>query len=234
MTLFKNRLTIIFVALSMFSIAACKKEEQMDEDQDKIWTEYELLYDKNDDKTHAIARYRIGDKNGELIQLFGEKGAKVTFNEVHMPYSSTWSAHYLVFDGRLTTGMFAYTNTNGTLYKNAVPSHADTLSIPADFDTIVKSQNETIPWLGNALYFNESVNVFIGSWSWSTPALVSTDAFGVTQLNIGTETKSSLALGQTTIFMDRITSEQYISGTPRGGTIRSSYRTLKKTVTVVP
>lgn len=232
--MFSKKFVAVASLSTLFLVASCSKEDPIDTKQDTIWTEYEMLYNKNENKTHVIARYRLGGKTGAILQLTESTGAKVIFKDTQMPYSSIWSAHHLEFTGRLTYGIFSYTNTNGTTYKNAVPTNADTIAFPAGFDTIVKSQAETFSWIGNPLTTDERVQLFVGPWTWSNTPLFFSEAYGATNAILGVEAKNNIALGQTSVFLDRIAHSNYISGPSAGGTIRYTYRTVNTSVMVVP
>lgn len=225
---------ILLYAGSLLYLTSCAKEDSSDVNQDKIWTEYELFYNKNDDKTHAVARFRFGGSTGTLLELSDTSGAQVTFNGSVMPYNAWWGAHHLEFAGKLTSGTFSYKNTNGTVYTNAVPAGADTIAYPVGFDTIVKSQSETFTWIGNPLAPDQSVGIFVGSWAWANDALFYTEDDNATNMIFGVQAKNSLSLGQATVYMDRTVRKNTINGTSKGGTIRYTYRPLNVNVSVVP
>lgn len=213
---------------------SCQKEDSADVNQDKIWTEYVVYYDKNDDKTHAVARFRFGNSTGTLLELVDSTGAGVKFNGTQMPYSLAWSGHHLEFAGNVTTGAFVYTNTEGTAYTNNIPSGAETIDFPADFDTIVKSQAETFSWVGNPLSANQSVGMYVGTWAWDKDALFYTSANGASSLIMGVQAKSGLTTGQASVYMLRRVENTSINGTSKGGLIRYAYRPVDKSVVVVP
>jgi hypothetical protein len=223
----------IYACLSKL-LVSCAKQDSKDVNQDKIWTEYQLFYDKNDDKTKALARFRFGGATGTLLELTDSTGASITFNGQAMPYNTLWSAHYLEFAGNVTSGTFKYTNTNGTSYSNTVPGGADTIAYPIAFDTIKKSIAETFTWGGSALAANQSVSIFVGSWTWAQDALFYTEADGATNLIMGVQSKSGLSTGPAIIYMDRAMRSSTINGTSQGGTISYIYRPKNDTVQVVP
>ena len=135
---------LLFLLLGVgLLIGSCAKEDSNDVNQDKIWSEYKLYYDQNDDKTHAIARFRFGGATGTLLELTDSTNASVTYNGTVMPYNAWWGAHHLEFAGNITTGNFVYTNTEGTTYSNSVPTGAESIAYPIGFDTIVMSVAET-------------------------------------------------------------------------------------------
>lgn len=215
-------------------LTSCAKEDSNDVNQAKIWSEYELFYNQNDDKTHAIARFRFGGATGTLLELTDSTGASVTFNGQTMPYDNWWAAHHLEFSGNVTSGTFVYTNTEGTAYTNVVPTGGESVAFPIGFDTIVKSQAETFTWAGTALAANQHIGVFVGSWTWGDDALFYSDALGATNLVMGVTAKSNLALGTSTVYMDRVVKNTTINGTPEGGIIRYKYRPTNVQVQVVP
>jgi hypothetical protein len=214
-------------------LTSCAKEDSSDVNQDKIWTEYELFYNQNDDKTHAVARFRFGGATGTLLELTDSTNASVTFEGQVMPYNPWWGAHHLEFAGNVTTGTFVYTNTNGDTFTNAVPTGGDTIGYPVGFDTIVKSVSEDFIWQGNSLAANEHVSVFVGSWGWGDDALFYTEADGATSFVMGVNAKNNLATGTSTVYMDRVLKSTSIDGTSEGGLIRYKYRPTNVQVEVI-
>lgn len=215
-------------------LISCSKEDSADVNQDRIYTEYVLHYNQNDDKTHAVARFRFGNSTGTLLELTDASGAMVKFNGAVMPYSLIWSGHHIEFAGNLTSGTFEYTNTEGTVYTNNIPTGADTVAFPTEFDTIIKSQAQTFAWVGSALSPNQSVGMYIGTWAWNKDALFFTNANGASSMVLGVQAKSNLNLGQGNAYLLRKVETTNINGTSRGGVIRYSYRPFDKTITVVP
>lgn len=214
-------------------LTACAKEDSNDVNQDKIWTEYELFYNQNEDKTHAVARFRFGGATGTLLELTESTNANVTFNGDVMPYNAWWGAHHLEFAGNVTSGTFVYTNTDGNTFTNTVPGATDTIGYPVQFDTIVKSQAETFTWQGPALVANQHVSLFVGSWTWGDDALFYTEDDGASSFVMGVNAKSNLATGTSTLYLDRVVKSTSIDGTSEGGVIRYKYRPANIQVEVV-
>lgn len=228
-----KKLLGLFAGITLLLLASCAKEDSSDVNQDKIWTEYELYYNQNDDKTHAVARFRFGGATGTLLELTDSTGASVTFNGTTMPYSALWGGHHLEFSGNITSGTFGYTNTEGNMFTNSVPGGVHTIAYPAGFDTIVKSVSETFTWVGDPLDANEAVAIFVGSWTWGDDALFYTEDDGAGSLVMGVLAKSNLALGTSTVYMDRKKETTSINGTSEGGVIRYKYRPTNVTVQVI-
>jgi len=218
--------------LAVFSLLfiGCAKESASDVNQNKIWTEYELFYNKNTDVTTAIARFRFGGATGTLLELDGED--KVTFNNEDLPYNAWWGAHVKEYAGLVTGGTFAYTNLNNETFTNTVPAF-EAIAFEENFTTIQKGQANTITWVGSALGPNQNVGIFIGTWTWGQDALSLQEGDGATNIVIGLAQINQLALGSATCIMDRNTDLPVAQGTEKGGRIRGKYRALNKQVQVV-
>lgn len=226
-----KKLVYLFFAFGLL-LASCAKEDSSDVNQNKIYCDYELFYNQNEDKTHAVARFRFGGPTGTLLELTDSTGASVTFNGEELPYNVWYGGHHKEYAGQLEGGTFVYTNTNGTVYTNTVPS-GEALSFDPDFDTITKSVAETLTWGGTALAADQHVGVFVGSWTWGEDAAFWTGDEGATGIVMGITQKEDLALGTSTVYMDRSTAVDIAEGTPEGGRIRYKYRCTNATVTVV-
>ena len=214
-------------------MTSCAKEDSSDVNQDKIYCDYEVFYNANEDKTHAVARFWFGGPTGTLLELSDSSGANVTFNGDVLPYNALYSGHHKEYAGKLTGGTFVYTNTDGTVFTNSTPSGADTLAFPADFDTINKSVAQTLAWNGSALGPDEQVSIFVGSWTWGQDASFYTSDDGATEVVMGVTQMANLALGTSTVYMDRYTGVDVTEGTSKGGRIRYKYRCPNATVQVV-
>ncbi|MGV6862054.1 MAG: hypothetical protein ACWA41_09795 [Putridiphycobacter sp.] len=215
--------TIGLLGLALLSIVACQKEDSSDVNQDKIYCDYELFYNKNSDKTHAVAKFKFGGPTGTILELTDSTSASVTFNGDVLPYEPLYAGHHKEYAGKLTTGTFVYTNTEGTVFTNTVPT-GDTIAFPAGFDTITKSSAQTLTWVGNALVANERASFYIGTPSWGEDALFSQDDLGATDMVLGVTQKSNLTLGSATLVMDRVMATDITEGTSEGGRIRYRYR----------
>ena len=212
--------------------ASCAKEDSSDVNQNKIYCDYELFYNQNEDKTHAVARFRFGGPTGTLLELTDTSGAYVTYNGDTLAYNGWYGGHHKEYAGQIEGGSFTYTNTNGTTYVNEVPT-GEAIAFPAEFDSIQKGIAETFVWEGTALSENQHVGLFVGSWTWGEDALFFTDADGATDIVMGVTQKEDLALGTSTVYMDRSTAKDIDEGTLEGGRIRYKYRCTNATVMVV-
>ena len=186
---------------------------------------------QTEDKTVAIVRLRFGTPTGTLLEATDPAG--VTFNGDELPYDVAYSGHAKEYAGQVTSGTFAYTNTDGTVYSNSTPSMG-TIDYEAGFDTIAKSQANTFTWTGTVLAANERANLYIGSWTWGQDAAFFAYATGATNIVMGINQLNGLALGTSSCYLGRVNEVAIAEGTSEGGVIRTRYRPTNIQVQVVP
>ena len=211
-------------------LTSCAKENASDVNQDKIYTDYEVFYNQNTDKTWVVAKFRFGGPTGTILEL--DSTSYVTFNGDTLAYNVFYTGHFKEYAGRITAGTFKYENVAGQIYENSIPT-VDVLAFAADFDTLKKTQAQTITWVGTALGSNETVGILIGNGAWGQAALALQDLDGATNLILGIPQMTSLAIGNSTVYMDRQHELDVIEGTSKGGKIRAKYRALNRVVQVV-
>lgn len=217
-----------FIGLVM---VACQKESAADVNQDKIYTDYEVFYDRNTDKTWVVARFRFGGVTGTPLEL--DSTDFVTFNGEDLPYNTLFLGHFKEYAGRISSGTFSYTNLAGQTFVNTLPAY-DTIGFQAGFDTITKSVANTLTWDGSPLAANQNVGIFVGGWTWGQDALYYQDGDGATNVVMGTIGLNNLPTGPAVVYMDRSTDVAVTQGTSEGGRIRGKFRALNRTVQVVP
>jgi len=224
----------LVLALATLAMAGCgTSEDSSDVNQDRIYTDYEVFYNANDDKTHVIARFRFGHALGTILELKDSSGASVTYNGAKLAYSKFWGGHHREYAGNTVAGStFVYTDTDGTRYTNTVPV-GTSIEFPSGFDTIDKINAQTLAWVGTFLAANDQVGIFVGSWAWGDDALFWTNADGAIEIVFGVNQMQNLALGTAQVFMDRWNAVDVTEGTSRGGRIRYKYRATNVVVTVI-
>ena len=222
------------LALAILAIQACgRSEDSSNVDQGRIYTDYEVFYNSNDDKTHVIARFRFGNAFGTILELDETAGASVTYNGATLAYSAFWGGHHAEYAGNsVPGGTFVYTDTGGSRYSNTVPA-GSSIGFPSGFDTIDKSNAQVLAWVGTPLAANDQVGIFVGSWAWGDDALFWIDADGAIEIVFGVNQMQNLAPGTAEVFMDRWNAVDVAQGTSAGGRLRYKYRATNVVVTVI-
>lgn len=231
MKLKQNSALLLFAGVvAVLILDSCAKGLSSDVNQNKIYAIYEVFYNENTDKTTVSARFQFGGATGTNLQL--DSTSYVTFNNDTLPYNGWVLCHYKEYSGKITSGTFKYANLDGDIFTNSISGY-DTLGFQSGFDTIVKSQANTITWVGSPLAANETVSVFIGSWTWGQDALAAVSGAGNTNIVLGINQLNSVAVGTATVYMDRTYQVDVAEGTSVGGVIRGVYRPQNKVVQVI-
>ncbi len=88
-------------------------------------------------------------------------------------------------------------------------------------------------WAGAALAADQQVSFFVGSWTWGEDELFYNSSLGATEIIMGTDQMSNLAVGNSTVYMDRSTAVDISQGTSEGGRIRYKYRPVNITAAIL-
>jgi hypothetical protein len=224
--------TVLLSAITVLVISsACQKPaDSKDVNQDKIYGEYELFYDKNADKTYASAAFKFNSATGTPLQLTSP--SEIKFNSDAIPYDPIFGYYRKEYAGQITSGTFNFKDGDGTVYSNQV-SLAKMITNPV-LDTIRRSLVAyTYTWSGDSLTANELIGLTIGANAnplnlqvFLQNTLSSKNiVLPLTQLN-------QLSIGMSYCQLDRQRESAASSVTSAGGKIRGKYRALNKSVYV--
>ncbi|MEN9942239.1 MAG: hypothetical protein RLZZ91_240 [Bacteroidota bacterium] len=223
---------VLFSLSLLFAVVftSCTGESAGDVNQDRIYTEYEQFYNSNTGTTTVIARFRFGNALGTILEL--DSTDNVKFNGDDLPYSIFWGAHVREYVGNIAPGTFVYTNLDGNVFTNTVPTF-ETIDFPSNFTELSRSTPYDFQWTGTALGQNQEVGVFVGSWAWGDDTWNFTNSVGATNMVFGINSLSNLPLGTSTVYLDRTTRKSNIQGTSRGGVIKGKFRAPNRVINVI-
>jgi len=86
------KLVNTFFLLVLVIVSSCAKEIASDVNQDTIYTDYEVFYNQNTDKTWVVAKFRFGGPTGTLLEL--DSTSYVTFNGDTLAYNIFYIGHF--------------------------------------------------------------------------------------------------------------------------------------------
>ena len=130
-------------------------------------------------------------------------------------------------------GTFVYTNTDGTTYSNTI-NGGGSIGFPAGFDTINKSSAQTLTWVGDPLATDEHVGVFVGFLDLGAGCLIfSRSRWSYRHCDGKLNQMANLALGTSTVYMDRAKASDVDEGTQEGGRMRYKYRCTNAQIEVI-
>jgi hypothetical protein len=218
-------------ALILTLFVGCARENSTDVNQDRIYAEYELFYDKNTDKTYASAIFRFGNATGTQLEL--SSPSEVRFNGDVIPFDPAFAYYRKEYAGLVTSGTFVFTRTDGVSHSNSVAS-TRTIAFPASLDTIHNSNSFTLVWLGDSVVANERVDLWMDG-----PLQNNAEYFGqwlpnTTSIVLAANKLQALGVGSTSCTMERVWETTATDVTGAGGKVRVKYKALNLTVQVVP
>lgn len=220
----------LLLLFGIFMLASCAKENSNDVNQDRIYAEYELYYDKNADKTYASAIFRFGNATGTQLELTAP--SEVKFNNDVIPFDPVFSYYRKEYAGLITTGTFTFTDTEGNSYTNTINPYK-TIAFPA-IDTIHSNNSYTVTWVGDSLLANERVDLWIDGTMQNNSELFIQYTQGAKDVVLSASRLQNLGIGNATCVMDRIWETTATGVTSAGGKVRAKYRALNETAYVTP
>ncbi|MGQ0828848.1 MAG: hypothetical protein ACT4ON_10685 [Bacteroidota bacterium] len=218
---------IISLVFIVTAVTSCKKEESKDVSQEKIYAEYELFYDKNQDKTYASAIFKFSNVLGTQLQLTAP--SEVRCNGDIIPYDPVFAYYRKEYAGQVTTGTFVFKDTDGKSYTNVI-SNIKTIANPA-VDTISKSSSYTYTWVGDALTANESAAITVSNTANGTQfQYFFQNTISSTNFVMGASNLNNLPTGMATCHLERTIETAASAVTSAGGKIRGKYKALNRNV----
>lgn len=219
----------VILFLAIVALSACKKEVSKFIDQDKIWTNFELFYDANEDKTYATATFRFSHSNGTRLEL--SDPSMVLFNDEPMPFIADEGFYQLEFTGRLNTGTFKWSDLDGKEFTNSIEIHE--VDFLATVPTLHFTDSITyIGWDGAALDTLETMTLTLdGEGATDTREYVA-DTVQAFQFELDSATLSILQPDTVTLMLDRRYRPGLQEQTSKGGVIVGRFRPVNRTTTI--
>lgn len=227
----KNIIMWASISFTLALTPACTSEDSTDVNQDRIYAEYEIKYDANENKTVVSAVFKFSNALGTNLELTSP--SQVKFGNDILSYDATFAYYRKEYAGKINSGTFVFTNTQNQNYTNPV-SLADSLSHNPIVDTISKSTAFTYNWLGSQVAANNSVSLTLvdvdnpGIFKYFLQPLV-----GLSNLVLGTSDLNIIPNGPTYLQLERVVEQPAPGVTSAGGKIRGVYKPLKATIEMV-
>ena len=193
-----NLTLLLGITLLMFS---CQREDSDTVDQDKIYTQYILEYNSNQDVTYARAHFQFSNATGTKLELV--EPAQVEADGEVMPFKQAFAYYEKDFVGVKSAIDFSYTDTDENNFNNSVEM-VSSIDFPNGIDTLSRSSSFELFWDGPAVAAGEVVTVTIDG-SGENDAIVFTQAgIGATSVILTQDKLSSLGLEDATFHIRRV------------------------------
>lgn len=225
-----NGIKLLALLFACQLVVGCNIEDSADVNQDRIWTRYELMYDKAQDKTFAVAEFRLDNSSGTVLEL--NEAASISFEGYEMTYKEEYLGHYAEIMGLVDSGAFVYTDLDQVTFTNPILG-LDTVAFPAGFDTISTGTDNVLEWVGAPLMANENVSVFLNEWSWGAEPTVTESAENASEVIISASNLSAFTESSITVYLDRWIQSDAVQTTSKGGVVIGRYRAINQQVELV-
>lgn len=212
--------------LTPLFLSGCQRELSSDVNQDKIYAEYELFYNANEDITYARAVFRFNESKGQKLRL--ADGSEVRFNGDLLTFKPALAYYEKSYPGQVMAGDFMWEDTNGKQYSNTIS--LPVIAFPAMSDTIPRNAPFELVWVGDSLLGNDMVTIRATGANELDMVIVHQDLLHSNSIVIPMLQLQTLGQGSGLLKMTRTFSPQLIHKTSAGGTITGRYRPINKEV----
>ncbi len=225
----KRRSTFAIAILSVLFLTACKKEASVNIDQNRIYSEYELVYDQESNQTTTSAIFRVDHSSGKKIELVYP--SRIGFNGESLAYRKMLGQYDNVRSGNNLQGAFSYFDNDQKEYSNSA-GEISPIDIPFGMNSISRSGNFFLPWNGAALQSGETVEVIISGGSQSGSKTFNATAVGSSYIVLDQYKLNNLVAGTATIQITRQKTAGLQSSNLSGGRITSIYKGRKVQINI--
>ncbi|UYZ64784.1 hypothetical protein [Hymenobacter weizhouensis] len=229
--LFSRLLTALLLSLAAAPVlTSCQAEDSENVNQDRIYTEYSLVYDRAEDKTYARAAFKFGNAAGTALQLTGP--ATVTVDGDALAFVPLLNYYEKQYAGQRAQATFTYKDVAGTSFVNTV-SGLLPAEFPTSFTNLSKTSAYTLTWDGQPLRTPEILDVILDGPGQSDPLqYFQTTVPGATSLILEANKISQVLSGEGKAFMNRTQILPLQQGSSAGGSRIGRYQALPRTVQI--
>lgn len=220
------RYLLSLTALITLLLTACHTEQSSDVNQNRIYTQYELVYNADEDITYARAWFRFGNATGTQLEL--SSPSEVTFEGEKLSFVKLLGYYEKKFAGLKNSGVFKWEDTEGTAYENTVA--LSSIAIGSLSDTLPRTAALNVPWTGDALSTDDVAVLWVnGSGEGDAQAAISIED-GAGSIILPLDKVSKISAGKGKIYLERRRSPDLVQKTDAGGTGTGVYRAKTKEV----
>lgn len=207
--------------MAVLFFTACKREESINIDQNRIYSNYSYEYNADNNRSTMTAVYRMDNSGGRKIEL--TYPARVDFNGEGLSWRGGIGSYQLTTNGLASAGVFNYNDLDENTYSNSVASLTPT-ELPFGITSISRSGNFFLPWDGPALAAGETVRIRITA---GTTRTFTTSMSGATHIILNQNQLAGLTPGNGTIQLERESYGNLTSSNLSGGRLTSTYKSRR-------
>lgn len=222
--------TIFYLSI-IFFLVSCEKEDSSSVDQDRIYVNYVLEYNGNQDVTYARANFHFGNALGTKLELTDP--AQVSSNGTVMPFRPALAMYESDFVGVEDEVTFQYVDLDENTFNNTIKM-VDSIAIPQDLDSLSRSQSFELFWEGEQVKEGELVTVTIIGSNLGDGQIFTQAAEGANSVILTQNKLQNLGLENAQFYIRRTKRADAEEVTDAGGEIVSRFDASSKTVYILP
>ncbi len=217
----KRTTTLGIAVMAVLFFTACKREESINIDQNRIYSNYAYEYNADNNRSTMTAVFRMDNSGGRKIEL--TYPARVDFNGEGLAWRGALGSYQLTTNGLANGGRFNYHDLDDNTYSNDVATITPT-ELPFGITSISRSGNFFLPWDGPALQQGETIRVRITA---GTTRTFTTTISGASHIILNQNQLAGLTPGNGTIQLERESYANLISSNLSGGRLTSTYKSRR-------
>lgn len=212
--------------MTVLFFTSCKREESINIDQNRIYSNYTYEYDAQNNRSTMTAVFRLDNSGGRKIEL--TYPARVDFNGEGLAWRGGLGSYTLTLNGMAHGGTFNYHDLDDNTYSNQVPAITAT-EVPFGITSISRSGNFFLPWNGPALQPGETLRVRITA---GTTRTFTTTMVGATHIILTEQQLAQLTPGNGTIVIERESYANLNASNLSGGRMTATYKSRRVFVNI--
>lgn len=224
-----SRLRAALVAVAALALSACDLALEPSENvnQDRIYTEYELHYDAQQDVSAARASFHFGGANGTMLELSGDSEVLANGEVMTRRTQPVTDAVYYErnFSGIVPSVLFEFFDTDGASYINGIALRG--IAAPSSIGPMDNDASYEVRWAGEPLSSGEEVGaVLYRIVGGATLALFTQRDIGATSIILDRAQLQNVGAGEAILVLERRTVGELDEPTEVGGRITARYTAI--------
>lgn len=212
--------------MAVLFFTACKREESINIDQNRIYSSYTYVYDADQNRSTMSATFRLDNSGGKKLQL--TYPARVDFNGEGLTWRGGLGYYQLTSYGNANGGQFNYHDLDNNKFSNGVDQLA-AIELPFGITSISQNGNFFLPWQGAPLASGETIRVKITA---GTSRTFTTSQVGTNHIVLNQNSLAALTPGNATIQIERESYGNLEQSNLSGGRITSTYKSRKAHINI--
>jgi len=225
----KRTLTFQILSIGLIFFSSCKREDSVNIDQQRIYVNYEYVYNSQNMQSTATATFRLDNSKGTKIEL--TYPARIDFNGEGMSYRNSSGSYQVSTSANTIGGLFKYNDLEEGVYSNTT-APLTYIELPYAITSISRNGNFFLPWEGSALQAGESISVTISGGSQTSSTSWTINTVGETYIILDQNKLNNLVQGNAEIQIKRELVTGIQQSTLAGGRMTSTYLSQKAFVNI--